>query len=350
VGYHTLTFGPAVALGTNWYPWEFYGSGSQPAGYATQNADGSLAISGLENNNSGASVSTALVASSAQGWTGTAFGGGFYVEATLSFTGQGNGPYNNGGPAFWALDIEHTSQGSIYTNANANALPGPGIKSWPNFGRRYNAATTYEPSQGVSYKGAYYINLKASTGIAPVANTITANWAPNSMYNDFFEVDFMEYDGSEYIYQNGIGNWYGPNTGPGAGSSTSNPYEILRGGVGTVPVPVGTDFSQPHRYGCLWVPATPTTLGYLQFFFDGVQTASPTYYWKYNDPANPFPPVPVNGVGPPPNNSTAGTPGTAMSGMDTHHMILILGTGTDQPMTVQSVKVWQASAANNLVY
>jgi hypothetical protein len=39
-----------------------------------------------------------------------------------------------------------------------------------------------------------------------------------------------------------------------------------------------------------------------------------------------------------------------MSGMDTHHMILILGTGTDQPMTVQSVKVWQASAANNLVY
>jgi len=47
VGYHTLTFGPAVALGTNWYPWEFYGSGSQPAGYATQNADGSLAISGL---------------------------------------------------------------------------------------------------------------------------------------------------------------------------------------------------------------------------------------------------------------------------------------------------------------
>ena len=104
----------------------------------------------------------------------------------------------------------------------------------------------------------------------------------------------------------------------------------------TVFVPTSTDFSQPHRYGALWVPATPTTQGYYKSYFDGVQTGS-TLYWNYNDPAKPFPPPPVYGV-------------TAMSGMDQRHMYLILGTGIDQPMTVQSVSVWQASSANNLVY
>ena len=60
-----------------------------------------------------------------------------------------------------------------------------------------------------------------------------------------------------------------------------------------------------------------------------------TFYWNYNDPANPYPP-------PPQNNATA------MSGMDQRHLFMILGTGTTQPMSVQSVSVWQTSSANNL--
>src|ERR1017187_9528517 len=75
--------------------------------------------------------------------------------------------------------------------------------------------------------------------------------------------------------------------------------------------------------------------GYLKFYFDGVQTASPTFYWNYYDPASPPTPGPVNGS-------------SAMSVMDQRHMALILGTGTDQPMTVHSVSVWQASSADNL--
>jgi hypothetical protein len=274
VGYDTRTFGPSVTLASNWFPWNFYGSGSQPAGYATQNADGSLSVSGLENNDYGASVSTASQTSTGEHWTGTAFGGGAYFEATLSFTGQGNGPYNNGGPAFWSLDIEHTSQG-------------PYSVAWPG----YDAGT----------------------------------------YNDFFEVDYMEYDVNEYAYQNGIGNWYGP---PGSNDGTSNPVDEVPGAAGSVKVSTGTNFAAPQTYGCLWVPATPTTEGYLKFYFNGVQTGS-TFHWSYDDPAHPFPPPPVN-------NSTA------MSGMDQRHMFMILGTGTDQPMTVQSVSVWQASSANNL--
>jgi hypothetical protein len=275
VGYTILTFGPAVTLNSNWYPWNFYGSGASPANVAVQNADGSLLITGNENNNYGSSVATAYQTDTGDLWRGTAFGGGAYFEAVASFTGQGDGPYANGGPAFWALDIEHTSGG-------------PYVVNWPG-----QAAT----------------------------------------FDDYFEVAVMEYDVSEYAYQNGISNWYGD---PSVGSviPTSNPYSAVAGVPGSVLVPAGTDFSALHRYGCLWVPATPSTQGYLKFYFDDTQVGA-TFVWTYDDPSNPFPPPPVN-------NSTA------MSGMDTRHMFMILGTGSTQPMTVQSISVWQASAANNL--
>jgi hypothetical protein len=139
----------------------------------------------------------------------------------------------------------------------------------------------------------------------------------------------MEYDTSQYAYQNGIGNWYGNPV-----KSTSNPQQDVPGSAGSVTVPSGTNFAAYHKYGCLWVPATPATQGYLKFYFDGVQTGS-TFYWNWDNPANPFP-------APPQNNSSA------MSGMDQRHLFMILGTGTTQPMTVQSVSVWQASSANNI--
>jgi hypothetical protein len=155
------------------------------------------------------------------------------------------------------------------------------------------------------------------------------NNSAGDAYDDFFEVDIMEYDTSAYAYQEGIGNWYGyPPT-----RSTSNPYDG-GGGTGAVQVPAGTNFAEYHTYGCLWMPATPSTQGYLKFYFDGVQLGD-TFMWNYDNPNNPFPPPPVN-------NSTA------MSGMDARHMFLILGTGIDQPMTVKSVTVWQVSGANNL--
>jgi hypothetical protein len=276
VSYNTLTFGPAATLSSNWFPFNFYGGSTPPAGYA-QNSDGSVYLSGAGNVNAGASIATAFQTSTGNHWSGTAFGGGAYFEATLSISGQGIGPYLNGGPAFWALDVEHTSQG-------------PYQVSWPGM----------------------------------------PNDAFGNPYDDYFEIDFMEYDCGIYCYQNGIGNWYGyPPT-----QSTSNPFQAVGGSAGSVLVPPGTDLSQYHKYGCLWVPATPSTLGYLEFYFDGVQTGE-TFYWNYNDAANPFPP-------PPQNNATA------MSGMDQRHMFMMLGTGTTQPMTVQGVSVWQASAANNL--
>jgi hypothetical protein len=288
VGYNVNTFDTVSYNPTNgpWYEQNFYSSnGPANAAGVAQNADGSLSIPGNTVHNSGANISSAMQSHSGDDWVGTAFGGGAYFEAVISFDNQNNQNFPNGGPAFWALDIEHTSQG-------------PYQVSWPGM-------------------------PKDSSG---------------NPYDDFFEVDFFEYD-LPGGYQFGIGNWYGyPPT-----KSTSNPTsQYGHNVVGSLMVPAGTDFSQPHKYGTLWVPATgsgqnTTTQGYLQNYFDGVPLG-PKYFWDYHDPNAPGYPAPAPAVG-----------STAMSGMDWRHMFLILGTEPEHPMTVYSVKVWQASASDNLV-
>jgi hypothetical protein len=248
----------------------------------------------------------------------------------MSFTGGSNHSYPNGGPAFWALDIEHTSVGPYSVGWPAGTTP-----AW-------NSGANYAAGNLVSYSGQVWISAgSGNVGHAPPAAGVQGNsfW---TLYNDFFEVDFMEYDAASNTYpaayQNGIGNWY--NNNPTL--STSNPQNI-GAGVGTVSAPAGTDFSKPHKYGCLWVPATgsgvtTTTQGYLIFYFDDVQTGA-TFYWDYYNPSDASYPSPQ------PSNEVS-----AMSGMDWRHMFMILGSDVNQPTTVQSVNVWQTSAANNLVY
>jgi hypothetical protein len=287
VGYDTNTFNSVSfnpASGP-WFGFDFYGeNATADAGAAAANPDGSLSVPGSLGN-SGANIATAHKTSSGNHWQGLAFGGGAYFEAVISFTNQNDQNFPDGGPAFWALDVEHSSQG-------------PYQVSWPG-----------------------------------VPNDSSGN-----PYDDYFEVDFMEYDFSGG-YQFGIGNWYGyPRT-----QSTSNPTRQNGGVAGSLLVPQGTDFSQPHRYGTLWVPATgsgqtTTTQGYLQNYFDGVPMG-PKYTWDYHDPNAPGYPAPAPVVGT-----------TAMSGMDFRHLFLILGTEPEHPMTVYSVNVWQASAANNITH
>jgi hypothetical protein len=316
VGYNTLTFN-STQLGTTagtWRAFNFYGH-TQPPNYAVQNPDGSILLGSINNGGgSNATISTAAAGGNS-GWSGVAFGGGFFARAVISFTGQASRALP-AHPAWWALDIEHTSQG-------------PYAVTWPipSGTLPWNSATAYTQGQCVSSGGNYYFSLTPNTGSQPP----NANWcANNAPYNDFFEIDFMEYDVSQYAYQNGIGNWWGP--GGAKSSSTSNPYQGVHGIPGSVLVPNTTDFSQSHFYDCLWVPATATTQGYLKFYFDGVQTGS-TFVW--NQPT-------ASQLPPPINNSTA------MNGMDRRHLFLILGSGTTMPMTVHSVQVWQSSAANNV--
>jgi hypothetical protein len=242
VGYDTETLGPSVTLGQNWYPFSFQGAYTTQSG-ATQNADGSLAISGAGTDGYNGNVSTAVVGTTPTNWTGEAFGGGGYFQATLSFTGQS---YGGDQPAFWANDVEMMASQSVAPN---NPAPWPG--------------------QATSY-------------------------------GDWMEADFAEWDASKpNQYGYGLINWYGP---IGSGDNTRTQFAPAT-------VPTGTDFSQPHTYGFLWMPATSTTQGSAEWFFDGKQIGS-TVYWNQYNPATP--PSPLYGS-------------SAMSVMDTRHLALILG-------------------------
>ena len=75
LGYNTETFGSGLTLGQNWFPMAFSGNNPALSG-ATQNSDGSVAISGAGGDNSyNAQISTATPGSTPSNWIGEAFRG-----------------------------------------------------------------------------------------------------------------------------------------------------------------------------------------------------------------------------------------------------------------------------------
>lgn len=159
-------------------------------------------------------------------------------------------------------------------------------------------------------------------------NAVTAltQWPGQATgYGSWIETDFFEYDHwntGQYGIQ--IHNWYGQYGG----------ISDVRSFSSAINVPAGFNWSDPHKYGFLWVPATSGAKGYAKMFLDDVQVG-PTVYWDEYSPNAPTPPPPVAGT-------------TAVSMLDTRHLALIFETGTQNPMTVYSVAVWQASAAHNI--
>jgi hypothetical protein len=109
----------------------------------------------------------------------------------------------------------------------------------------------------------------------------------------------------------------------GGGSSFSN-FQVQ--------TPSTTDFTQYHAFGFLWVPATASAQGYAQYYFDGQATNDKMTWTQYS------------GTDVPPPGTTPWTFGV----LDPQHVALVLGTGNAEPMRIQSVNVWQASASNNL--
>jgi hypothetical protein len=70
---------------------------------------------------------------------------------------------------------------------------------------------------------------------------------------------------------------------PGAGAAAIS--TAIQFGPG-VNVPAGFDWSTPHKYGFLWVPATANAMGYAEMFLDDVQVG-PSVYWDQYHPASP---------------------------------------------------------------
>jgi hypothetical protein len=111
VGYKTLTFN-STAIGTTvgtLQSFNFFGN-SEPSNAFVQNSDGSVTITGHSGNSYNADLgSSAYDSSNPEQFRGIAFGGGFYAEATFSFTGSLQG--GNPTPSFWFNDIEHMAGG-----------------------------------------------------------------------------------------------------------------------------------------------------------------------------------------------------------------------------------------------
>lgn len=144
---------------------------------------------------------------------------------------------------------------------------------------------------------------------------------------DFFEYDYLPYGVPRNVYSSAMHDWYGIYNVTCSGLCQQGTASA----VSKRATPVTTDLTQYHRYGYLWVPATATAEGYARAYFDGEPIGTDVHWTQFTSQ----PPTPN------------GQP-WAFGIMDQQHLVLILGTGVKEPMTVESVSVWQASDAHNL--
>ncbi len=203
-------------------------------------------------------------------WHGTAFGGGGYFEAIINFNASAI-KTQNGWPSFWSMALENVAVGR--------------------------------------------------------ANVLSAQWIGQAAgYKHYTEVDFFE-----YINNGNTNSYYGTvHDDWGIYNVTCPGWCSVQNGNNQIVVPSATNWSANHRVGTLWVPATPTTDGYIANYFDGALTTKIS--WKQYANQSPSP---------------AGAP-WEFGVTDKNHLVLFLGTGTGQEFNILSVNVWQTSAANNI--
>lgn len=148
----------------------------------------------------------------------------------------------------------------------------------------FEARMRFDPNgwQGGAWPAFWSYSLEGTQGTSPYA-----------------ELDFMEAyptpPGATIIttVHQWTTNAYGPST------SVQNPNNVPT-------LPAGTDLSKFHVYGCLWTPNRIT--------------------WYLDDR---------------PITTVATGPGTNFTSIEPDHMVVILGTGTNWPIDVDFVHVWQ---------
>jgi hypothetical protein len=285
-GMNTLTFysnfnsddvalEPGNACGKKWGVWNLFRSKADPSKLKL-NDDRTMSLLG-DTTGPGGQLSTITKGLRPGEFCGKAFGGGGYFEATLKFDPRSVIARDFATwPAWWSMGLEHILE--------------DGQSQWPG----------------------------EETG-----------------FERFIEVDFFEYDmahevrsGKQNYFGGTIHAWYGKiNTScPNRGFCDLIPrYRVNRRAV-----PEGTDFNEFHNYGLLWIPASATEPGRVEWYFDG-QAVGEGVTWTH-----------YNGERPPASNPWA------YSILDSSHLVLFLGTGVDEPMTVKQVQVWQISDTGNL--
>lgn len=290
--------------GFQWYFYNFFnGTVASPANVSL-NPDGTITFLGDTTGPNGqistvTSCNVGCTAKGVSGQRGHSFGGGAYFEASIKVSNTIVSANSNHVPAFWALASEHLTSAGPGTG-------GLGADRWPGL-----------PG--------------SSPGVATTG------------YNHFSEIDIMEWNrGSADVHS--CPNAQSPsNPCPIYGATTWDHVQNVGGtpsdlsqkscfACGNASIS-GADMNQYHTYGALWIPATPSALGSIVYYFDNnvVGSSQPTWTPFYGQ-TGPFPVA----------NLLTG-PTWEAGIIDLQHMALILGTSdTTYPFTVQWVHVWQA--------
>jgi hypothetical protein len=271
-----------------------------------------------------------------------------------AFTGATNiVPFTFFGTSWTNIGATQNADGSVtingtgqtFGNGLCTAVVGTGTPSRLNF-------------KGVAFGGGLYVEavMKGNGPMSFWANDIeTMNGASQGLgtvpwpgqpagYGDWLEPDIAEFD-TTGNYGWAFHNWYA--SGSDIAPNWGGPLNNFNG------PPAGVDYTVYHRYGALWVPATVSTVGYMQMYFDG-QAISNKMQWNQYNSGNAPPPVAGSLIntrpGPYSSNTISDTtPSTAWSVLDTRHLAFICGANVGATVTFQSITVWQASGAGNIV-
>jgi hypothetical protein len=172
-----------------------------------------------------------------------------------------------------------------------------------------------------------------SMAIEHLINSNGPQWSGQaSNYAHFIEADFFEYDINGTVQQYGgtLHDWYGifNSTCPSPANQFCNLASAsVRPGIS------GINWNVNHKVGMLWVPATSGTSGTATFYLDDIQQGVSVSWSQFTNQS------------PPPTSQA-----WAFGIFDNQHVAINLGSGLNQPFTIQSVKVWQTSANNNITH
>jgi hypothetical protein len=258
----------AYAPGYKLYYWNTYGNADPAMAVGTIfNSDGSMSVK----DNSAATVlrSAGRTTAPPNYIVGKAFGGGGYFEAELKLDYTIIASTNQ--PAFWLMTVEHLS----------------------------NDYNSHWPGQAAAYQ-------------------------------HYLEVDILERrnDVGE-VYMGNMHDWYGDYYNPVPASCGTYCNHQPSYSEYTIKVEKAVDWTLYHRYAVNWIPATDTTDGRYDYYFDDVLKRTTTFS-KF-DP-NSVPPASPNDVWP-----------QAYGIGDYQHQTIIFGG-----VTVKSVNVWQKDDTHNI--
>jgi len=196
-------------------------------------------------------------------------------------------------------------------------------------GAYFEARIAYDP-ETVDYKNGWPSFW--AMAVEHMAQKKADQW-PGQLtgYEHFIEDDFFEYDTSFAgisTFGGAIHDWYGVYkvTCPSGFCKVSNDgTSLFNNFVNKLQNTEAIDWTQFHTIGQLWVAGNNDNgnIGYIQTYFDAVATNDRVTWVDQGDGA------------PPPSGVFA------FSIMDKQHLVVILGTGKNQPMKIDRVRVWQ---------